>query len=158
MNKSQLENLYKISCQGKGFQPNAGQFKIWQLTLGHLEEVDLAAALVRYFETETAFPMPAELKTLAASVRRERLTGSAAPTFSTRFECPVCGHAESCWLPKGEIQTRTCRSVYGPMRKPGQRYNVLDAILPPGETCGAIMEHYQADGPVLPPRSAEIHV
>jgi hypothetical protein len=72
MTDPQLRKLYTEACHTKGFEPSDGQFKTWKATLGWIEEQDLSKALFYWFGNQTTFPMPAELKPLAARSKRER--------------------------------------------------------------------------------------
>lgn len=140
MTKTQLEELYKVSCAGKGFKPTDGQFKVWTLTLLHLEHADLSQALVWYFSENTNFPMPAELKQLAEKSRRQRLAAKDNRQRVT-FVCPVCRMRVVGFYAPGEDTTVTCRSSDGPWT-PGKGC----AKLPPcadrtqQPICGAILE------------------
>ena len=130
MTKRELEQVYKLACDGKGFKPNDGQFKIWQLTLGNLEELDLQQALVWYWADNTNFPMPAELKTLAERSRRARASQTLG--WIVRYQCPVCGMTMTSNPHTENRPPRTCNSCYGPIGS--------GIMLEEGEVCGAILD------------------
>ena len=125
MTDTQLKELYRTACHGKGFEPNDGQFKVWKQTLGWCEEADLAQALVWYFSDNAAFPMPAELKTLSERARRERVSRAAQKTELVGWFCPECGVHLSGFLDPSDHAPRACKGV--------------PRTGPTGEVCGAIM-------------------
>lgn len=100
MTDPQLRKIYRRACDGKGFEPNEGQFKLWKQTLGWCEEEDLAQGLVWYFEANTSFPMPAELKPLSERARRERIAKNSGPAIQTVWQCEDCGHTVSSLDPE----------------------------------------------------------
>ena len=110
MTKDQMTDLYKTACAGKGFKPNDPQLKLWQSTMGYLEHADLAQAIVWFFEANTGFPMPAELKPLAEKSRHQR-TASGLGWIVT-YECPDC-HLTFVSVHKDEQRPpKTCRAPY----------------------------------------------
>jgi hypothetical protein len=133
MKPSELERIYAQACATKGFQPSDGQFKTWKQVLGWCEAGDLAQALIWWWESETDFPMPVELKHLAGRAMRERLARDAEPKDYCHWECPVCGFTMSGFIPPSDIEPRACRSCYAPK-------GTTPRCLPMGDMCGAIME------------------
>lgn len=113
MTDKQLRVLYQTACDGKGFQPNDGQYKIWKQTLGWAEEADLARALMYYFEENTDFPMPAQLKHLIERSRRERLTASEQPCETVEYGCPECHAPFSVVVGVGDARPRLCLVANG---------------------------------------------
>ena len=111
MTEKELRNLYQTACDGKGYIGNEGQFKVWKQTLGWCEERDLAKALVAYFQDNTGFPMPAELKTLAESARRARITAASAIKELVRWRCPDCGIYRSGFLEPADHEPRICHGI-----------------------------------------------
>lgn len=114
MTKTELEKLYRMACDGKGYQPDDGQFKVWKLTLMWAEEKDLAQALVWFFQTEQGFPMPAQLKTLAEKARRERLARAVGDETYTVYVCAECGTRVGSWRP--DFVPRACKGHIGSIR------------------------------------------
>jgi hypothetical protein len=131
MTDKELKDLYVTACSGKGFEPSDGQFKLWKQTLGWCEQSDLAKALVEYFSTNTAFPMPAELKALSEQARRIRVTQAARKTVLVRWQCPDCKVTMCGWIPPEDRDPRACRGV----AREGGRAN-----------CGAIMNEVYREG------------
>ena len=111
MTEKELRNLYQTACDGKGYIGNEGQFKVWKQTLGWCEERDLAKALVAYFESNTAFPMPAELKTLAESARRARMTAASVSKELAHWHCAECGVYQGGHILASDHEPRVCRGV-----------------------------------------------
>ena len=134
MTGSELKELYQAACDGKGFEGNAGQFKIWQQTLGWCQQADLAQALIWYFQENTAFPMPAELKTLSERARRERLTKSQNEWY-VHYRCPICRATITKIHTSEERPPRTCNSPYGAYAGPGKKREMLQH----GDVCGGIL-------------------
>jgi hypothetical protein len=112
MTDKQLRGIYGMACSGKGYDPNEGQFKLWKQLLGWHEEADLAQALLWYFEQNTTFPMPAELKTLAGQAKRAREGNRSVKKYLVMYQCPLCLMTASEWLPMGENPMRICNSIY----------------------------------------------
>jgi hypothetical protein len=142
MTKTDMEELYKVACQGKGYKGSDGQFKVWVLTLGHLEKADLAAAMVEYFTNNTGFPMPAELKPLAEAAKRKR-TEVHHERRRVTFVCPVCSVRVSAFLAPGESTMIACRSIYTPWKigqKEPQRFLPRDPATNDYQVCGAILD------------------
>ena len=133
MKDSELRQLYQTACHGKGYEPNDGQFKLWKQTLGWCEERDLAQALVWYFEANSGFPMPADLKPLAERARRTRTLEAAAPKDVVIWQCPDCGVTMTGFVGEGESIERRCAGAY---RKRGE----MPRSLPKGQVCGARMQ------------------
>lgn len=130
MNLKQMQGIYRMACEGKGYKGNEGQAKVWMLTMGNLEEEDLAQALLWYWADNTAFPMPAELKTLAEKARRQR-TASGLGWIVT-YECMDC-HLTYTSVHKNELRPpKVCRSPY---RKENGKLMWMDK----GEMCGGIL-------------------
>lgn len=90
MTEKELRKIYQSACDAKGFEPSAGQFKIWKLTLAWSEESDLEAAVADWFAVNPAFPMPAELRPLIEAARRERIAKTSQPQVQTVWECMDC--------------------------------------------------------------------
>ena len=130
MNLKQMQGIYRMACEGKGYKGNEAQLKLWFLTMGGFEEADVAQGLIWYWETNTAFPMPAELKILAEKARRGRQ--SSALGWIVRYQCPQCGVTMTSVRKTEEWSPRACNSRYGPI---GSRI-----MLPPDEVCGAILD------------------
>lgn len=97
MTPKQLESLYKLVCDGKGFAPNDGQFKIWKQTLGFYEEKDVSQAITSFFQRNSTFPMPAELRPLIESARRQRIAKAGQPSVYTLWRCMECGYRFGTW-------------------------------------------------------------
>ena len=108
MTDKELRTHYRAACDSKGFVPNEGQFKVWKQVLGWAEEQDLSKALVYYFEAESGFPMPADLKHLIERAKRERLTESTGPKEIVEYECPSCHAPFSTVVDVGDMRPRIC--------------------------------------------------
>lgn len=132
MTTKELEGIYATACAAKGYTPNDGQFKIWKQTLGWCERKDLEAALVEFFTNNTGFPMPAELKTLSESARRQRVSKLEQKTELVMWRCPECGIGCSGFPPVGDTTPRTCRGL--PRTGPSQDEHGNRIY------CGAILE------------------
>jgi hypothetical protein len=111
MTDKELRDVYANACSAKGFEPNSGQFKVWKLTLGWCEECDLAQAVTWYYMTNTAFPMPAELKPLAERSRQQRLARAQSPKQLVRWECPECGIYASAYIDPQDYNPRICQGI-----------------------------------------------
>jgi hypothetical protein len=109
MTEGELKHLYRTACAGKNYEPTDGQFKIWKQTLGWCEEVDLSQALVWYFQDNTGFPMPAELKTLSETARRQRVSRIAVVKDEVRWRCPDCGVTMTGFIDPTDRAIRVCR-------------------------------------------------
>ena len=114
MTEKELRIVYASACSGKGFEPNDGQFKVWKQTLGWCDERDLAQALIWFYEEDTTFPMPAELKPLAERARRERAARSEVRRGLVMWKCPVCAWKMAGFLTLEDRALRFCRSSWGP--------------------------------------------
>ena len=132
MTTKELEKIYEMACRTKGFQPDDAQFKLWKRVLGWCERVDLDEALTRYFTENVNFPMPAELRPLAAECQRRRSAKVAERTYLVTWQCLDCGVTRSGWIPFGDDQVRTCRGI--PRKSNGSDQN--GAPIP----CGGILE------------------
>ena len=142
MKPTELRGIYEVACQAKGYEANDGQYKIWQQILGWCERKDLEQALAWYFETETKFPMPAELKGLAGRAMWERTAKSSEKRYLVAFQCPMCLAGEAGYFTVNDsIEHRTCNSIYG-RDKDGKRYG-----LPAGELCPADMQIVKDERP-----------
>jgi hypothetical protein len=101
--EKQLRTIYQTACDGKSFEPNEGQFKVWKQVLGWAEEKDLARALIFWFTDQTGFPMPADLKPLIEQARRERIAKASTPQVQKVWECLDCHTTVSSfdenWIP-----------------------------------------------------------
>jgi hypothetical protein len=142
MMTKELEGIYRVACQAKGYEGNDGQFKIWKQTLGWCERPDLEKALEVWFSSSTAFPMPADLKPLSEQARRARAARLAQKEMLVMWHCLDCGVGLSGYLAEGEsTEGRRCKGI--PRRKEYER----------GEHCGGIMvvDYYgPADKPAHP--------
>ena len=137
MTTAQLKKLYQTACDGKGFEGNAGQFKVWQQTLGWCEETDLAQALVWYFQENTSFPMPADLKPLSERARRARTSSNTGPKDEVRWQCPDCGVIMTGFIDRADNRTRICRAT----PRNGPQHDAAGNSIP----CGAAMNEIQRD-------------
>lgn len=144
MRPSELESIYRMACETKGFEPNDGQFGMWKKILGWCERNDLEQALSRWFAAETKFPMPAELRAIATQVQRERIASSSEKRYMVMFRCATCGHSQTGFLLMEDRALRFCRAKWGPLlaqdaaRINGQRPQRVQ--LPEGQTCGAQLQ------------------
>jgi hypothetical protein len=140
MTEPELRKLYVMVCDGKGYQANDGQFKVWKQTLGWCEEPDLAQGILWWMADNAAFPMPAELKPLAERAKRERLARAGVKRYLVMWQCRVCGHSRTGFLTMEERGARYCSSHWGPLlaldapRVNGQRPERVQ--LPTGSVCG----------------------
>ena len=132
MTTKELESLYKTACYGKGFEPNKGQFKVWEQTLGWCEEKHLAQAIIWWFSDNVSFPMPAELKPLAERSRREQMARAQEKTELVGWTCPECGIHVSGFIPPTDHEPRVCNGV----PKGSPQLDEWGRPLP----CGAILE------------------
>ena len=132
MKDLQLRKLYETACNGKGFEPNDGQFKVWKQTLGWIEEQDLAQAIVEWFGDNDTFPMPSNLKPLAIGNKQRRATQAAQPLDLVRWYCPDCGIYVSGFIPLDEHYPCRCQGVPKDQRTDK---NAVGQIV-----CGALME------------------
>jgi len=137
MNDGQLRNVYQTACDAKGYDANEGQFKIWKRLLGWSEMRDLGRAIEMWYEEETNFPMPAQLKPLVDRAVRERSAKSRAKTDLVRWQCPICGGTCAGFIPPDDFAPRTCKSIYGPMLRPDEPCQ--NRSLPLNDTCGSVM-------------------
>ena len=135
MKPKEMEELYYRACDAKGFTGSDGQLKIWRQILGRFEKSDLEEAILAYYEKETGFPMPAELKPLAANAQRRRESieqGERSKVF-VHMTCPTCGdHSSGAFTPERVRRPFYCRSIYGPVGS--------NTILDHGTICGGSME------------------
>ena len=97
MTDKDLKAVYESACDTKGFEGNAGQFKMWKQVLGWCERVDLQKALETYFAGNAGFPMPADLKPLAERARSERAARASGPEIYTVWECAECKTRMGSW-------------------------------------------------------------
>lgn len=111
MKDTELKELYRTACAGKGFEPNDGQFKVWKQTLGWIDEQDLAQALGRWFTENHALPMPADLKPLAMENKQRRTTSASQPLDLVRWRCPDCKKTMSGFIPHYDEGYRRCRGI-----------------------------------------------
>jgi len=137
MKPNELEKLYQNACFVKGFEPNDGQFKVWKQVLGWIERIDLEEALTRWYEAETSFPMPAELKPLAMQAKQRRENKAAQALDYVRRQCPVCGVTTVDYNLPSDDAIRICRSSYTPLGFNRPR------SLPHGQSCGAVMNEVE---------------
>lgn len=141
MKTNELEVIYNQACQTKGFEQTDGQFKTWKQVLGWCERKDLEVAVARYFEKNVNFPMPAELRTLAGEIMRDREAKTSEKRYLVAWRCLVCGFTQSGFLTMSDRGLRYCRGKFGPLlpvdapRVNGERPQ--RAQLPDGVTCGA---------------------
>jgi hypothetical protein len=124
MTDPELRKIYKSACDGKGYEPNDGQFKVWKLTLAWCDQRDLAQALVYWFGDNTAFPMPAELKPLAERARRARTAKASAATDLVGWRCTICKVTRCGLISPEDHDPRYCQGI---PKRPGYK---------PGEICG----------------------
>lgn len=111
MTTKELEKIYKLACDGKGYEPNDGQFKIWKQTLGWSEECDLSQALTWWFADNTDFPMPALLKPLLEKARLARVARATGQKDLVRWHCPDCGIYRSGFISPNDQFSRRCEGV-----------------------------------------------
>lgn len=111
MTDSELKELYRKACYSKNYEPSDGQFKVWKQTLGFADEPDLARALTLFFQDNTEFPMPSQLKHLIERARRERLQASELPCEHVEYECPSCHAPFSTVVNVGDNRNRICLIV-----------------------------------------------
>lgn len=111
MTDAQLKKIYQTACDGKGYEANEGQFKLWKQVLGWCDEADLAQALVYHFSDSTAFPMPADLKALISRARMARVARSTETAFLVRWECKTCGIHQSGYIPLHDQRARICCGI-----------------------------------------------
>lgn len=135
MTDNQLKEIYRTACYGKGFEPNDGQFKVWKQTLGWCEEADLAQALVWYFQENTSFPMPAELKPLSERARRGRTAKTTGPKDEVRWRCPDCYVTMTGSIDPSDDRPRICRGL--PRNRP--QCDPQGNPIP----CGAVMDEIE---------------
>lgn len=90
MKPQKLRDLYSRCCDAKGYPPNAGQLDEWREQLGHLEEADLSYAITEWFKRNAMFPMPNQLRELAAQRLRSR-QASENDHELTEWNCGGCG-------------------------------------------------------------------
>jgi hypothetical protein len=129
MTDTQLRKIYIMVCDGKGYEANDGQFKVWKQTLGWCEEVDLAQAVLWWMADNATFPMPAELKPLVERAKRARLAKASVKTGLVRFYCPDCGIYTCGFLAMDDNRQRICR---GNARIEAKRVSLVDV-------CGGVM-------------------
>jgi hypothetical protein len=75
--------------------------------------------LIWFYEEETTFPMPAELKPLAERARRERTARSEIRRGLVMWKCPVCAWTMSGHLTLEDRAPRFCRSTGRPQMGEG---------------------------------------
>lgn len=138
MTDSELRNIYRVACEGKGFVGNEGQFKLWKQTLGWCAEKHLAQAMVWWFEDNQGFPMPADLKPLAERAMREERAGSANANWYFCWVCPCCGVRKGGFYAEDASTERRCTSPYEPKGK-------RQGFLPAGQVCGAKMDLFSKE-------------
>jgi hypothetical protein len=111
MKDTELKELYRTACAGKGFEPSDGQFKIWKQTLGWIEMQDLEAALTAWYADNQSFPMPAALKPLAMSNKQRRETRISQPLDLVRWRCHECKITMTGFIPPYDEGYRRCRGI-----------------------------------------------
>ena len=116
MTPKQLEAIYRTACAGKGYEGSKAQCKVWEQTIGWCEEADLSQALIWYFQANTTFPMPAELKPLSERARVARVSKNTGPKDEVRWRCPDCGVTMTGFIDPQDRYTRVCRGI--PRGKP----------------------------------------
>jgi hypothetical protein len=107
----EMSQIYYEACDAKGYKGNEGQLKIWRMTLAYAEKKDLQQALTLYWQENTDFPMPAELRHLVERARRERLAESSEPKEFVEYECPECHAPFSTFVSPGDVRPRICMLV-----------------------------------------------
>jgi hypothetical protein len=108
---AEMSQIYFEACDAKGYKGNDGQLKIWRQTLAYAEKKDLQQALIFYWQDNTDFPMPAELRHLVERARRERLAESSEPKEFVEYECPQCHAPFSTVVNVGDTRPRLCLVV-----------------------------------------------
>ena len=111
MTDEKLKKIYRQACDTRGFEPSDGQFKTWKQILGWVEAEDMERALQVWWSSNTSFPMPAELRPICASCRREREARSSEKTYLVRWLCSACGGFSCAWIAIADSGKRICRGI-----------------------------------------------
>lgn len=110
MKETELKKAYVRCCATKGFEPNDQQFKTWKSLMGFFEAEDIEKAIDLWYEEQTTFPMPAELRAVVGRVKRAREARAAAPKEYVGFHCTKCQFTCGDWFVRGEpIPVIACR-------------------------------------------------
>ena len=108
MTDAKLKEIYTIACDTKGYDINPGQAKEWKAQLGFYEASDLEAAVRKWYETNTDFPMPAQLRGLAEAERRRRIAPKSGYEYTTGYRCPRCRVTVTSFQPARELKCPQC--------------------------------------------------
>ena len=108
MTDKELKEIYTLACDTKAFTPDAGQFKVWKMTLGWCDPRDLEKAVIAWYAENESFPMPALLKPLAEAERRKRVLPTTGYKYTTVYRCPRCALTVTGFNPAREIRCERC--------------------------------------------------
>lgn len=103
-----MGRIYYDACDAKGYKGNEGQLKLWRQMLGYADLGDLRTAMELYWQENSDFPMPAQLRHLVERARRERLEKSGGPSEMVEYECPQCHAPFSTVVDVGDMRPRLC--------------------------------------------------
>jgi hypothetical protein len=103
-----MGRIYYDACDAKGYKGNEGQLKLWRQMLGYAELRDLQKAMEIYWQDNSDFPMPAQLRHLVERARRERMEKSGGPSEMVEYECPSCHAPLSTVVEVGDTRPRLC--------------------------------------------------
>ena len=130
MTKNELEKIYQMACETKGFEPTDGQFIIWKQTLGWCDPRDLEKAIIAWYRDNETFPMPALLKPLAEEARRKRILPTTGYEYTTAYRCPRCGATCCGFTPAHEQRCERCwKGGYLGRDNPPSTYSLMSIEL-----------------------------
>lgn len=108
MTDAKLKEIYTMACDTKGYEINPGQAKEWKVQLGFYEASDLETAVRKWYEKNSEFPMPAQLRPLADAERRIRITPKSGYEYTTGYRCPKCWVTVTSFQPAKELKCPRC--------------------------------------------------
>ena len=108
MTDAELKDVYTLCCDTKGYEINPGQIKAWKAALGFYDARDLEAAVRNWYNSNSEFPMPAQLRPLAESARRLRVIPKTGYEYTTGYRCPRCKTTMTSFDPAREVKCEKC--------------------------------------------------
>ncbi len=141
MTDKELKEIYTLACDTKAFTPDAGQFKVWKMTLGWCDPRDLEKAVIAWYAENESFPMPALLKPLAEAARRKRIQPTTGYEYLTACRCPRCSKTVTSFEAAREIRCERCwkgGNVIQAGDKPAEpSYSLMSVVLQERKARGA---------------------
>lgn len=132
METSAVKEIYRQTCETKGYPPSEGQFKTWKTQFSLSSENDLRGAIDEWFARNATFPMPSDLLPAVQRIAQSRHSQYSTPRSLVTWKCHVCGYTMAALLTGSDSTWRNCSSFYGPV---GSR-----STLPRGQVCGGAMQ------------------